>query len=122
MSNATALKNVGSPPELILTILSGEDKGVAYKLLGEKILLGRGPDNDVIINDNKASRNHARIERRGTIYWLVDLESRIGVLLNNNSVKEVQLKEGDVIRIGDTTLRFGAATQGMSLVNAPPFP
>jgi pSer/pThr/pTyr-binding forkhead associated (FHA) protein len=86
MNGATAVKH--PPAELLLTIMSGEDKGVSYKLLGETISLGRAPENDVVINDHKASRNHARLERRTEGCWIKDLESRVGILLNGKPVTE----------------------------------
>ncbi len=119
MNGATALRHL--PAELLLTIMSGEEKGVTYKLLGEIITLGRAPENDVIINDNKASRNHARLERRSQECWIKDLESRVGILLNGKPVTESVLKDGDLIRIGDTNIRFGPA-MSMAIVGAPPIP
>jgi pSer/pThr/pTyr-binding forkhead associated (FHA) protein len=110
------------PNELILTVLSGGDKGVVYKLLGDKISLGRSPDSDVIINDAKASRFHARIERRVNGVYLLDLDSKTGVTLNGNAVIESALKEGDMIRIGDTSLSFGNATSALTTIGAPPIP
>jgi hypothetical protein len=119
MNGSTALR--ANPDELILTILTGEDKGVAYKLLGDKIALGRSSDNHVVLKDTKASRNHARIEKRKDGHWVVDLDSRVGVQVNGKSVHEFMLKDGDLIRIGDTTLRFGSA-QGLAISQSPPFP
>jgi pSer/pThr/pTyr-binding forkhead associated (FHA) protein len=119
MNSATAVKH--PPAELLLTIMSGEDKGVSYKLLGETISLGRAPENDVVINDHKASRNHARLERRPEGCWIKDLESRVGILLNGRPVTESVLKDGDIIRIGDTNIRFGPAP-GMTIVSSPPVP
>jgi len=119
MNGSTALKH--PPAELLLTILSGVDKGVTYKLLGDTISIGRASENDVVLADTKASRNHARLERRTQGCWIKDLESRVGVLLNGKSITESILKDGDVIRIGDTNIRFGPAV-GMAIVGAPPVP
>jgi len=103
-------------PELILTVLTGPEAGVVYKLVGDIISLGRAPENDVILQDNRSSRNHARIERRGSDYWIVDLESTAGVVVNGAAMKEAPLKMGDEITVGSTSLRFGAP-QPLSLVN-----
>ncbi len=119
MKDTAALQH--SAGELLLTIMSGEDKGVFYKILGETISIGRNNDNDIVLKDNKASRHHARLERRGGGCWIKDLESSVGTLLNGKFVSESILKEGDLIRIGDTSIRFGPG-QKMAIMGTPPVP
>ena len=92
-------------PDLLLTVLSGPDTGVGYKLVGQTITLGRAPDNDVVLQDVKSSRNHAKIELRNGDYWFIDLGSQNGVLINGNHVTEKQLEVGDQILIGNKNLR-----------------
>ena len=108
-----------SGSEVMLTILSGPDSGVAYKLMGQTITLGRDPENDVVLPDSKSSRNHACLEQRDGAYWIKDLGSQNGVILNGHSIREGLVKPGDQLVIGSTLIRFGAP-QSLSLINSAP--
>ncbi|MBI5029165.1 MAG: FHA domain-containing protein [Chloroflexi bacterium] len=63
--------------------------------------LGRSPTNDIVINHLFVSANHARLERVGASYRIVDLVSTNGLLLNGQRVNNHLLNHNDVIRIGD---------------------
>lgn len=52
------------------------------------ITIGRNLDNDLVINDSKVSRYHARIERHNSEYYLIDLDSTCGTNLNSQPVKK----------------------------------
>lgn len=70
------------------------------------ITIGRNKGNDVIIQDEAASRYHLQIvEFDDGSYHLIDFNSTNGTYVNGNRVdKEVVLNEGDFVRIGDTML------------------
>ncbi len=71
--------------------------------LGEKTRIGRGPDgNDVAIPIvyQSVSRQHLEIRREKDGYRLLDLGSRNGVLVNGIYAKDMYLRDGDEIRIG----------------------
>jgi sigma-54 dependent transcriptional regulator, acetoin dehydrogenase operon transcriptional activator AcoR len=70
------------------------------------VVIGRDADCDVTLNDSATSRRHARIERRGEHYYIVDLDSTNGTMVNGRRVRERLLVENDVVRIGDTVFRF----------------
>lgn len=75
-------------------------------LLAGTITIGRTSDCDLQLDDNKASRQHARIERRLDGYWISDLGSSNGVFVNKQPIHQpVQLAPGDQILIGDTLLK-----------------
>ncbi len=75
------------------------------------IVIGRADDADVVVEDAKASRHHARIERRGERVMLVDLGSRNGTKLGGAVVRSEErvLAPGDVIGIGSATLTIASA-------------
>ncbi|MGB7069862.1 MAG: FHA domain-containing protein, partial [Pyrinomonadaceae bacterium] len=66
---------------------------------------GRTPDNDISFpDDSNVSRFHAEIERRGDDFWLIDLGSTNGTLLNDKPMKgESLLKEDDRIAFGGSS-------------------
>jgi ABC transport system ATP-binding/permease protein len=72
--------------------------------------IGRAADNEVVLDSERASRRHARIDRRegGSGFSLSDLGSRHGTLLNGERVRNAEraLRSGDTIEIGEQLLRF----------------
>jgi pSer/pThr/pTyr-binding forkhead associated (FHA) protein len=82
--------------------------GQRYPLKTRKVKIGRGPSNQVIIPDDTfTSRNHAWITYEDGEFWLEDLGSTNGTLLNGHPVVKRQvLSSGDKIRVGHTELTF----------------
>jgi hypothetical protein len=68
--------------------------------------IGRGTENDIVIDDAYVSRHHLQIRLRSGGYTLFDVDSRGGTTVNNVSVSEHSLQPGDVIRIGNTQLIY----------------
>jgi hypothetical protein len=84
----------------------GLNKGDHFDLFGG-VTLGRSADADIRLDDRYASGFHARVFNRGGTYVVEDLNSTNGTLLNSQELHgEAELRPGDVIRIGDTELRF----------------
>ncbi len=61
---------------------------------------------DVVVADPRTSRRHCTLEQRGETFILKDLDSRNGTWLDENRIVEAELRNGDVFRIGNTTLRL----------------
>jgi pSer/pThr/pTyr-binding forkhead associated (FHA) protein len=89
-----------------LTIESGPDAGHSHRAGDHAVRLGRSPDNDVILRDPATSGHHARLERRGTEFWIVDLGSTNGTLVNGEPIQEKQLNDGDRLTIGQNAVHF----------------
>jgi pSer/pThr/pTyr-binding forkhead associated (FHA) protein len=76
-------------------------------ILDETISIGRGEDNEIVINDNFVSHEHACITRYKQGYLLQDLNSTNGTYLNNQRVTtDVLLTNGDLITVGSVIFRF----------------
>lgn len=68
-------------------------------------VLGRAAENTIVVEDDSAAAAHARLRRENGVWWLEDLGSRTGTLLNDSPLsKPTILTEGDIIGIG--SLRF----------------
>lgn len=76
--------------------------------LAGKCNLGRGPENDVVIDSPKASRKHAFIHAQDEDqFWLVDLVSRNGTFRNDRRlVRPTLLRDGDRLNIGGQNFVF----------------
>ena len=103
------------PPEIIaagggfpakLTFESGPFAGRIVALPNQTVTFGRAPDNDVVVGDAATSGRHGRIEVRGGAFWISDLGSTNGTLVNGEPVIERQLSHGDLIAVGQNTIRF----------------
>lgn len=79
--------------------------------------LGRAKENDIILNDRRVSRKHARIEPAGNGFTLIDgyiengeLKRSVNhVFVNGSPTLERVLQSGDIIVIGETSLAFSVA-------------
>ena len=74
------------------------------------LTIGRDASNDVVLNDARVSRHHARLERIGTRYQLVDLDSSNGTFVNGERVRTRILSPGDEIWIEGAPLYFDGST------------
>ena len=70
------------------------------------VVIGRVAGCDVVVDDTKASRRHARIVVEGGVAEIEDLDSSNGTLLNGKPVTRRVLRAGDVITIGKTELHY----------------
>lgn len=92
------------------------DGKVSEFALGQKTTLGRHPANTIRIADREVSKEHASIERVGNSFLLRDLGSSNGTFVNGRRVRELRLREGDEISLGNSRLTFhgGDAAAGMT--------
>jgi hypothetical protein len=75
-------------------------------LSGERVLVGRSRECDVVVSDPNVSRRHIEL-RRGEHGWIaIDLGSTNGMKINGRRVSQAQLGPGDRITIGVTDLTF----------------
>jgi hypothetical protein len=74
------------------------------------VTVGRGSQNDITLDgDDYASARHARIEPRRDGVWVEDVGSTNGTYLNGIKLTRARkLTPGDVLRVGETELRYEA--------------
>lgn len=84
--------------------LVGDSK--EWVLEGDRLVLGRQEDCDIVIPDPAASRRHAEISRRDDGWWITDLESSNDTFVNGAMVKQRRLHALDRIKIGSTELVY----------------
>ena len=90
-----------------LEIIDGPDAGHRHELKTPSVVMGRHPDCELVLDVGAVSRKHAKIERHADGYFLLDLKSRNGTLLNDLPVTDrLLLNDGDQLQICDVTLLF----------------
>jgi hypothetical protein len=84
------------------------EEGLDYELNSAQLTIGRGRQNDIAIStDEYASARHARFEPRQDGVWVQDLGSTNGTYLNGARLdRPRRLTRGDIVRVGETDLRF----------------
>ncbi len=84
-----------------------------YKLNKDRVTLGRKPDNEIQLDDGAVSSRHAVFIREKSEYlddhydfYIEDLKSTNGTLVNEIGIERQLLKHGDVIQVGKHKLVF----------------
>ena len=91
-----------------LVIAEGKEAGREFLFEQAAVLIGRTPECDVVLYDPGVSRQHARIFREGSTYFVEDMGSSNGTKVNGNLVRRAELKIGDAIGLGPVVFTFGA--------------
>jgi hypothetical protein len=96
------------PGRLIVLHSEVLSPGEEYELEASPLTIGRAGQNDVSIDgDEFASARHVRIEPRRDGVWVHDLGSTNGTHVNGVRIdRPRKLVTGDVVRVGETELRF----------------
>lgn len=101
-------------PELL--VINGIRSGTLLTLREMPAAVGRVPECTVHLGDPWVSSRHARFERRGDRYWIVDLQSSNGTFVEGARVHEAPLEPGARIRFGRTETEF----RDVPVAAAPP--
>jgi FHA domain len=95
--------------ELILEIVEGEEAGRQTQLDGP-IEIGRDASINLALNDEQASRRHARVSAQGDVAIVEDLGSTNGTYVNGQPVEGPRaVRPGDKIRVGLTVIELRTA-------------
>lgn len=107
MGNETVERTVFMRELPVLEITAGPAKGRVFPLSSESATsVGRARANDIVLEDEAISAQHLRIRPEEGRFVVHDLGSTNGTRVNERKVSRHVLQEGDVIRVGDTSLRF----------------
>lgn len=90
----------------VLVQRRGPEPGLQYVLAGQTTTIGRGSEADILLDDITVSRVHAKIERTGDQYQIVDANSLNGTYINRELVDRANLATGDEVQIGKFRLVF----------------
>ncbi len=76
------------------------------QVLGRRTRIGRGPDNEIVLDTKHVSRYHAVLLAGPNHTSIEDLKSTNGVFVNGKRVARQVLKDGDRVTIGKTHFRY----------------
>jgi hypothetical protein len=93
------------PPEREVVTLTID--GRRQEVTTPRVVLGRSRSCDIRLPDVNVSRRHAEVRQEGATYWIVDLDSMNGTVVNGRPVERERLHDGDTITLGSTDVVFG---------------
>jgi hypothetical protein len=106
----TQLIQVGTerPKECVgwIVALNGPLKGLDFRLVSGKNVIGTAADCDIVITDQFMSARHAVLRHDEGSFVLLDLDSTNGSFVNDTQVSKEELIDNDRVRLGKTDLKF----------------
>ncbi|MBN8627412.1 MAG: SpoIIE family protein phosphatase [Planctomycetes bacterium] len=94
----------------VLQVLKGMTPGQVFPLGGERMVMGRHPDCDIVLDVGAVSRQHAVVVRMNNEFYVEDLKSRNGTFVNGEVVHgRRRLQENDRVKVCDIVFAFHAA-------------
>jgi pSer/pThr/pTyr-binding forkhead associated (FHA) protein len=93
---------------LVVASSNAVEAGQTFQAGPVPLTIGRAGDNTIpLTGDDFASAHHARIEAGRDGVWIVDLNSTNGTFVNGARLDgRRKLREGDMVQVGETELRF----------------
>jgi transcriptional regulator with GAF, ATPase, and Fis domain len=112
LSGEISTRAMQAPPSnvgMLAVVLSGASKGTA-RPLGERLRIGKAPDNELVLTDDTVSRHHCELTRTPDGVRVRDLSSTNGTRVQGARVTEAVVAPGTVLKVGEVeiVLRPGA--------------
>ncbi len=95
---------------------TGPTNGQKFDIRVPLVHIGRGAHNDIAINDDSVSESHAKLQRRDTTWFLIDLGSTNGTYVGGSRFTgERKIDEGSELRFGGVKMSFQPSDAGQSM-------
>ncbi len=105
--------------ECRLTIVGGDHVGQTHEFAAQRLVIGADPRADFVIDDAAMSKFHCELRVVEGVMFLKDLGSRNGTTLDLVPVIEAPLRDGAVLQIGRTQLRFEVGSRDVEVALSP---
>ncbi|MBC7397613.1 MAG: FHA domain-containing protein [Bdellovibrionales bacterium] len=102
-----------------LRVIKGAEVGSTFIIKASSITLGRGEDVDLIINDPKSSRSHARLDYTKDGWIMSDLGSANGIFFQGEYIRKFGLTSSDHFTLGETIFEFLSNQESTRMLSAP---
>lgn len=93
-------------PRVTITVPNRSPQPYRFQLDRQKVQIGRGSDNDIVVDCGSVSVRHAVMERIEGGYQLRDLGSTNGIKLEGSAREVIPLRHGLSVKIGDVAFDF----------------
>jgi pSer/pThr/pTyr-binding forkhead associated (FHA) protein len=93
-----------APPSGPRLVINPDDEATVVVLTKDETTLNRSEEADVVLKDGYVSSHHAVVTKKDDGYWIKDVGSTNGTFIQVRS--EILLKPGDVLKLGQTLVRF----------------
>lgn len=103
-------------PRVTITVPDKTPQPYRFALDRKSVALGRGGDNDIVIDCPSISVRHATMERIEGGYLLRDLGSTNGMKLKGKPCKEAELTDGVTVQIGDVDFGFSLSEEEQEIL------
>jgi DNA-binding NtrC family response regulator len=110
-----ALQVSGPPTGMVVIVLSGTAKGMT-RPLGERLRIGKAPDNDLVLGDDTVSRHHCELARTGGGVLVRDLGSTNGTRVEGARVTEAVVSPGMVLKVGEVEIVLRPAGRNVEVL------
>ena len=92
--------------EACLVVFYGANVGKRYVLDHHEIIVGRSDSANIQVEQESVSRQHAKFVNKQGRTWLYDLGSTNGSFINDSQISDAELRDGDLVRIGQTIFKY----------------
>lgn len=93
--------------KFFVKITKGFEQGAVFQMSSNEVLIGRDPSNHIQLkNDSKISRHHVRLLYKNSKYIIQDITKNNFIIVNGIKLKQAELKNNDVLQIGDHILQY----------------
>jgi two-component system response regulator GlrR len=105
--------------ECTLTVIGGELDGTSHAFAAERVVVGADAQSDVVVADPTMSKFHCEIQITDGASVVRDLGSRNGTFVDHVPVFEAPLRDGAVLTLGRTRLRFDVGARQVEIPLSP---
>lgn len=107
VSSVSRIFEKGVSSQACLVTIYGPELGKQYKLPEGATFIGRGPENDIVLDMDNVSRRHVRVQvmDQGSTF-IEDLQSTNGTYVNDREIMRERLGNGDLVKVGGAILKF----------------
>jgi two-component system cell cycle response regulator len=105
-----AIPTAGEPGTPCLVVYYGHDLGRRHTLDKPEVVVGRSDAAAIQVDHESVSREHARVTVLGGTCRIADLGSTNGTWVNDRRVEDAELRDGDLVRVGQTVFKYLTGT------------
>jgi diguanylate cyclase (GGDEF)-like protein len=89
-----------------LVVFYGQNLGKRYFVEHDEIIIGRSDSANIQVEQESVSRQHAKVVTQDDRPRVIDLNSTNGTFVNDQQIEDVELRDGDLLRVGQTIFKY----------------